>query len=96
MARSCSVLRVRLPVSSLVRARVDPQVVFDAQPILDGFPASLEAFVLPYDGGEEGRRYVRAKHRAFLDAFGTTADEVPLLAYNDHGAGPFSVPAWGL
>jgi len=75
-----------------LRNRATNEVVFDSRPITDGFPASLEAFFVPDNADADRRRWVQATHRAFLDEYGASAEEVALLTFN-YGVGdhPFQV-----
>ena len=82
-----------------LRKRSYNEVVFDSRPIVADPPMSLEAFFLPADGGPEARDWIKRMHRRFLDEYGVSTDDVPILTYTSwygkqFAGDPFSVPSW--
>ena len=86
-----------------LRHRSYNEVVFASEPIVSGFPHSVEAFFLPVEAvqkDEVAKNWIRLAHRAFLDEYKVSEEDVPLLTFKTWGGGkgpagdPFSVADW--
>ena len=68
-----------------LRRRSYNEVVFDAKPILAGFPRSVEAFFVPIGASRESYSRIAEVHRNFLAEYKASAEEVPLLTFSTIG-----------